>query len=278
MRTTCIVLILVSITIATTAKVKKCCPQHQVLQEDKESNTTRYECTEYNNEETSFTPIGTKMDYTETGIPNCTEKDICRDKSMDDSVITLNCEEEVVNKVELIKEHKCCPDNMVYNIKYKNCEYIPHRLISQMETLKYFQDSTDVRSIKIGLPHCNGTVIDIVTKELNSDFRGRSFKAQDIKRNEERSVNMNESCIDFTAQKEMVIKTCKHKNICSGISCLRKCCPHGQIYMRTTGRAKCIPKPHLTFDPHHYKDKPEDKLGRFIKLLLSKEVTWRAFY
>lgn len=214
---------------STTAELQKCCHQHQWLHEYEEVNTTQYRC----NDETI----------------TCSNEVLCLDTTNYGNVIALNCVNNSFKTLDLDLKYKCCPTNMLYNIKTKTCEL-------QL----YESHSNFSNNLSVGIPHCDGTVVDITSQNLTYDTTGDILLYTDLFLNEERVVNLNESCMDVTTTYEIVLRTCVHKSVCYGISCVRKCCPDGKTYLRTTGRAKCVSMAHVSFEPQLFIKK--DSVGK----------------
>lgn len=215
------ILIFISSFLITLARVNKCCHQQELLANE-EFNVLQLNCQ-----------------------TNSTNGDICLDKTKGGSIVALKYDKNRFIKHDFDLEYKCCPQKSVYNIKTKNCE-------------RRYSDYEPKNDLKVGIPHCKGTVLDVSSSNLS--FTDGVLTYFDLVSNEKVAANLNESCVDITSDYGIVLRTCVHQNVCEEISCVKKCCPNGQVYFRTTGRAKCASlDPHFSFEPHHFR---EDTIGK----------------
>lgn len=213
----------------TQAEVKKCCKDDQYVEKYLNTNTAYYKCSNISK--------------------NCLTGNICFDQTINEDFVLLNCEEGSFKKVNLDIGHKCCPNNMLYNIKTKHC-------VSTLEGNQRILSE----NLTIGMPYCDGSVYDISLKNLRYDSEEEVFKFTDLELFDNVPINSNETCMDMTTNSEIIFRSCIHRSLCNGFSCIRKCCPHGQAYLqKTTGRSRCE-SAHLSFEPHIFND--EDIIGK----------------
>lgn len=223
------------------AKVTKCCAYNEFLIQE---NST-YSC--QNVSEPFVLPLKfNTIDY-DNGIPeNCSsEVETCLDKTLDNQVVELTCEnEEVLERKPLPTIYKCCPENMFYNKTRKACDF------DTFADQNLYKDSlAEVYNLLIGSPTCEGALVDYsITKNFEIENGDLTWIPEGTY--EKFKVKNGTYCIDRSRNKEQImLRKCeKIADACDGRTCISKCCPHGHIYLvRARQRATCVKAWNLTF-------------------------------
>lgn len=199
-------------------KFLKCCNKNEIL--FPEVNTTHFFC----NSSNGISIIPLLLDDL------AAENDICVDKTINNTIIKLN-EKEFVSFVELNHVYKCCPKGTIYDILDKNCKahykkeipFIVKKPTNFYPNFNFCQE--------------NGVVVDILTNSTQIDINFNSIIVRNMLTDQDEEISVDKSCFDFTKEGIVVIRSCKNRNICSEIPCVRKCCSFGTSY----NNVKCVP-------------------------------------
>lgn len=215
----------------TEATILKCCKEDEVIVEDRVDNKAIYNCSN----DTELIPL--KYNNFIYGFPKCASLKTCIDKTEKGSIIELNCNKQKVMKkaLNIHKENKCCPENMIYNYEKRICE--------NKDSITQLQLGDNILNLLVGMPDCDGVVVDVPLNE-KQDFKNlNDFNKTLLEAFNKISEGVpDDFCYDFNKNNNLIFRFCLHiKNCVDNFKCVRKCCQPGEVYVNAVvGGMKCV--------------------------------------
>lgn len=197
----------------------KCCEDGEVLSQNISCNNSKVE---YNHYEV----LGEVKGF----LKNCTTDNCLDFWAPGNKSVVVSCNNVTVTDVEkTAKFHKCCPRDYSYNTTMRGC-------VRENNTKKVSQFRYNY--LKIGLSSCKTPITDYTAPTLEKLEEIHNYTALDF----------NAYCLDVTPEENKFVLRICHANyeICKlssmvegGARCMRKCCPDGYMYYKST---ICQPK------------------------------------
>ncbi|XP_047365178.1 uncharacterized protein LOC124955176 isoform X2 [Vespa velutina] len=150
---------------------------------------------------------------------------------------------------------RCCPKDTLFDPDTRFCvpsiSYINDTsFLSSGDPFFSFLpiiDSIDFLAVTRGPPNCPRVIFDFRINSSNLIFEDRTFKgtlslSQNGRRKEEIKLTEENACIELTPEStisngKLILRLCRDEEICSGKSCIRKCCPEDQFLI--SGKREC---------------------------------------
>ncbi|XP_057328403.1 G-protein coupled receptor Mth2-like [Microplitis mediator] len=192
------------------------------------SNETITELTEFNDKSSTISKSGIA----------CT--DVVRENDLTNISFVHYCNQahEEISDPQSMSIRKCCPQGQRYDAKIRECVADSSNYFDVLNALRAFShNNIHFLSIVEGPPSCNYSLIDYIisaandTLVLNSDTSEALIQSKNSQT--KISVNENNACFDFDISSGIiVVRACSDDKYCAENTCLRKCCPEDEAWIK----------------------------------------------
>lgn len=232
--------------------LQKCCPKYQTLSIS-DLNNYRIVCVP-TDEPTIFGYNFMASEQTPPYSPPCAEwtarrysdtkqtlsQSGCADY-VNDHMYVIECRPPAKPFIEVTQAYKCCPEHYSYDLEMHKCVSTPN----QMQTFANFFGATTTVLFQTMVPQCNNDNEVFVEYDTNvHDIflnDGALYVRHDSPQRADEHLPAKTFCLDAAFRSEnddlyesehtyrLVVRSCRPKNICQIIPCVRRCCRSDQM-------------------------------------------------
>lgn len=182
----------------------------------------------------------------------------CLDKSVDGQFYTFQCNDQPTTTVH--KLNKCCPVNHSYDHTERLC-------IPNTDSILHFRElfGENIVIFEEKVPDCSDdeAFVEYYTLAHDIDFVDRSLKITTEHYPAGEILHTDKYCVESLVntivaeqnQRHVIVRSCRPRNICATIPCIRRCCKSDQMMVRNaiTKKTECVQHPNnANFIPIFY--------------------------
>lgn len=158
-------------------------------------------------------------------------------------IMAVSCpdlEYKMIHRLSFI--HKCCPLDHVYNGIHKKC--VPVETPDQIDYSIYnglFEHSGFFRDLPLDCPR------EKVLVEYHLDLKDFRIEQSNLylRRNDQSGFSIYDYCIEAYSPNQLdehpqfLVRVCMDKTVCNHITCIRRCCTDGEMFMKGNATSYC---------------------------------------
>lgn len=182
----------------------------------------------------------------------------CLDKSPDGEFYSMECKNHPTVAVHRL--NKCCPVNHSYDHTERFC-------VPNTDSVLHFQElfGNNLVVFEPNVPDCTDdeAFVEYYTTAHDIDFVDRNLKIVSDQFPSGELLQSDKYCVEglinSTAvkrqERHVIVRSCRPRNICDDIPCIRRCCKNDQMYQRdpVTKKPQCVQHPNsANFVPIFY--------------------------
>lgn len=240
------------------ASLAKCCPGDSRLNI---VDATIKSCVKSENVTSDWDSYNVAISSNGTQFPHCeysvqrafeapvdfAELNGCLDKRIDGQFYAFHCNGQPATAVH--KLNKCCPLNHSYDHTERFC--VPNT-DSILHFNGLFRDNVVIFEPKV--PDCDdgeafveyySTAHDIEFVDRNLKITTEHFPKGEVLPSEKYCVEGLVNAAVEQTQRHLIVRSCRPRDICNRIPCIRRCCKSDQMYQRNpvTKKSECVAHP-----------------------------------
>lgn len=228
---------------ANVTALRKCCPNGEIIRATKmDYSTNSAICGPTSDDEIhAFNlripaePNNFSQEYASCHVqytPSLVRLSGCIDL-FENQIISIDCPTRNEPFVRVLQMLKCCPRDQSYDLKARKCACA----LNKSTAMASIFGNETVVTFKIGAPQCNDEEEVFVEYYSYSRHRYHIEFVEDIivirhKDNPIEYLTAKSFCIDdiLNANNQLIVRTCRPKDVCERITCVRRCCRNDQMF------------------------------------------------